>query len=275
MYMSRPYFAALKGHSTKADKPFGLVEEMLLRGIVWALVGAIFGALFVMLAEAVQTRLTSPFYIVLATIGAAALTSLFYGSMRLTVMVANFTFVAMLVHTWQGPETLSLEPLIFIGAGVGMAVGAAYGLKDKTSRIFCAEAKIIAGAVAGGVAGTLALSGSVLLGDAGYVALAMGIAPVGILAYILVARWFISRCHKLLPAVVDGTIVGLGVGAVTGLMFVVMAGTLDEGLFASLALQSYVAQVEANWGPTVIGCALTCFPVGVVRAIIKAPWYDM
>lgn len=259
----------------KANESTGLAEDMLLRGAVWGMIGAIFGALFVMFAEAIGFYLGSPYDIVLATVAAAALTSLFYGSMRLTVLVANFTFIAMLVYTWQAPSSLSLEPLVFIGAGVGIAVGAAYGLKDKASRVFCAEAKMIAGAVAGGVAGALALIVSYLFADLGHASLAMIVAPIGILAYILLARWFVSRCHRLLPAVVDGSIVGLGVGAVTGLMFVVMAGALDEGLLAADGLQRYAVSVEANWGSVILGCALTCIPVGVVRAVIKAPWYNL
>ncbi|MDJ0738758.1 MAG: hypothetical protein QNJ91_03515 [Gammaproteobacteria bacterium] len=251
-----------------------LAEEIILRGAVWSLIGVIFGSLFVLLAEALVARVPEPFDLVLATVGAAALTSLFYGSMRLTVMVANFTFIAMLVYTWQGPSTLDLMPLVFIGAGVGVAVGAAYGFKDKSSRVFCAEAKIIAGAVAGVVAGMLVLIGSLLFDGVTRETLAMVAAPVGVLAYISLAGWFISRCHHLLPTFVDGTVVGLGVGSVTGLVFLIMAGTLDSALLGSEALQRFVGRVEASWGSTVVACALACLPVGVVRAILRVPWYD-
>lgn len=259
----------------RARQAIVLTEDILMRGAVWALVGAIFGVLFIMFVEAFGMRVRAPYDSVLATIAAAALTSLFYGSMRLTVLVANFTFIAMLIYTSQGLSAISPEPLIFISAGVGVAVGAAYGLNDKASRVFCAEAKIIAGAVAGGVAGALVLLVTYLLGNLGSIRLAAIVAPVGILTYTLLARWFVSRCHHLLPAVIDGTIVGLGVGVATGLMFVVMAGALDEGLIASDGLQLYAAGVEAQWGEALFSCALACIPVGVFRALVRAPWYNM
>lgn len=269
------YQVFTKLNETQSDQDLGLAEDMLLRGVVWALVGAIFGMLFVLFVEVLSGRVMAPFDILLATVGGAAVTSLFYGSMRLTVLVANFTFMAMLVYTWLGPPTLSLMTLVFVGAGVGVTVGAAYGLNDKASRVFCAEAKIIAGAVAGGVAGALALVVWQLFPGLSYPTLAMLVAPVGILAYIMLARWFIARCHHLLPAVVDGIVVGLGVGAVTGLMFVVMAGALDGSLIGAEALRAYVGRVEANWGETILRCALCSIPFGFARAIIRAPWYNL
>ena len=138
-----------------SGKSYSLIEHALIRGVVWALIGAIFGSLFVMLAATANTHVVSPFDLLLATVAAAALTALFYGSMRLTVMVANFTFITMLVYSWTGPALLDLQPLVFMGGGVGIAVGVAYGYMDKRSRVFCAEAKIIAAIVAGSAVATL------------------------------------------------------------------------------------------------------------------------
>jgi hypothetical protein len=251
-----------------------LLEDVAVRGGVWSLIGLIFGSLFAILAEGAVGYLVAPFDLVLASAGAAALTSLFYGSMRLTVMVANFTFVAMLIYTWLGPAALGLGPLVFIGAGVGVAVGAAYGLKDKASRIFCAEAKIMAGTLAGLVAGMLALLLRLLFDDLPLTLVAMLVAPVAVLLYIVFADWFISHCHHLLPAYVDGMVVGFGVGGMTGLVFLIMAGALEPSLLDAEALRSFVARVEASWGLTAAGCALTCLLVGVTRALMRLPWYD-
>ena len=43
--------------------------------------------------------------------------------MRLTVTVANFNFIAMVAYSW-GNQQLSLEPLIYVGAFVGITVAA-------------------------------------------------------------------------------------------------------------------------------------------------------
>jgi hypothetical protein len=255
-------------------KRLSLQQEIALRGAVWALVGVIFGFLFILLLEFVRIFVEPPYGFALAAIGGAALTALFYGSMRLTVLVANFTFIGMLVYVWQGGTPLVVEPLVFVGAGVGLAVGALYGLKDKRSRVYCAEAKIIAGAVSGIVGGALAVSLAWLFPAIAPSVVGMAVAPVSVLAYVRLSGWFISRCQHFLPPFVDGAVVGLGVGSVTGLLFLIMAGTLDPNLLAGAELRAFVGRVEAAWGLTVLGCALVCFPIGAVRAWLGIPWYD-
>lgn len=250
-----------------------LFEDLLLRGVTWSIVGVIFGTLFVVLAEVLHLYLPARYGLLVAIIAAAALTSLFYGSMRLAVMVANFTFVATLVYTWQGAPYLGLEPLVFVGAGIGLAVGTAYGLYDKRSRVFCADAKIVAGAFAGAIGGLVALLASLWFEDLAYTWLGMAVAPFALLIYVSTAGWFIKRCHHLLPAAGDGAVVGLGVGTVTGLVFMIMAATLDPQLLDTPALNGYVERVEEVWVATVAGCALACFPIGAARTLLKVPWY--
>lgn len=250
-----------------------LFEEVLLRGVIWAMVGVIFGTLFVVLAEVIYLYLPTAYGLLAAIVAAAALTSLFYGSMRLAVMVANFTFVATLVYTWQGAPYLGLEPLVFVGAGIGLAVGVAYGLHDNRSRVYCADAKIVAGAFAGSLGGLLAVIGFLLFDGVSYTWLAMGVAPVALLIYVSTAGWFIKRCHHLLPAAGDGAVVGLGVGTITGLVFLIMAATLDPQLLGTAELTRYVARVEEVWMATVAGCALACFPIGAARTLLRVPWY--
>jgi len=251
------------------------VEATAFRGLVWALVGVIFALVFVVATEALRVTLASPYHLLVAAIAAAALTALFYGSMRLTVMTANFTFIAMLVYTWASQGLLALEPLVFVGGCVGVIVGTLYGWHDKKSRIFCAEAKIVAGIVAGLLAGLLAIVLTHFLPSMGYPWLTMIVAPSATLIYVTVAQWFVRRCHHWLPAVANGAIVGLGVGAVTGLFFMVMAGTLDSNLLASEALRAFVGRVETHWLGAVFGCAAVNFLVGAARSVMKVPWYNL
>jgi hypothetical protein len=251
------------------------VEETAFRGLVWALVGVIFALVFVVAAEALRTVVPVPFHILAAAVGAAALTALFYGSMRLTVMTANFTFIAMLVYTWASSGLLALEPLILVGAFVGVVAGTFYGWHDKKSRIFCAEAKVVAGVISGLLAGLLALGLIWLMPALEYPWLTMIVAPTGTLIYVTVAYWFVRRCHHWLPAIANGAIVGVGVGAVTGLFFMVMAGTLDPGLLATEGLRDFVGRVEQEWIGAVLGCAAINFVVGAVRSVMKVPWYNL
>lgn len=251
------------------------VSEILVRGAVWSMVGMVFGFLFVLFSALLEGSMGPALDLLLASTSAAAATALFYGSMRLTVLVANFTFIATLVYTWQGASRYGLEPLVSIGAGVGLAVGAAYGWKDMRSRVFCADAKVVAGVVTGASIGVLGMLLATLLPSVRSTWLMAALSPFAVLLYVRLAPWFISRCHKLLPATLDGALVGLGVGSVTGLMFLIMAASMDSQLLDACVLESFVRGVQADWGGTVVACALACFPVGAVRAAMRVPWYNM
>lgn len=258
--------------ATESTNP---VEEAAFRGLVWALVGVIFAMVFVVATEALRTVAEAPLHILFAAIGAAALTALFYGSMRLTVMTANFTFIAMLVYTWASHGLLSLEPLILVGGLVGIIVGTVYGWHDKKSRVFCAEAKVVAGVISGLLAGVIAILLTLAMPGLSIPWLTVVVAPVGTLIYVTVAHWFVRRCQHWLPAIANGAIVGLGVGAVTGLFFMVMAGTLDADLLASEDLRAFVGRVEGYWLNAVFGCAAVNFVVGALRSVMKVPWYNL
>ena len=173
------------------------LEQTVLRGAVWAFIGVFFGFIFVVLMAYLQGFATPSFQLLGATAGAAGLTALFYGSMRLTVMVANFTFIAMVFYTW-GNAQLTLEPLIYIGAIVGLVVGAVYGAKDKRSRVFCAEAKIVAGVFSGILASVLGLLAGFLFDGPLLPWAGIIVAPAATLIYVSSAYWFVDRCHRFL-----------------------------------------------------------------------------
>ena len=187
-------------------------------------------------------------------------------------MVANFTFIAMVVYTWGNPQP-TLEPLILVGGIIGVIIGAIYGHKDKQSRVFCADAKIVAGLYAGVLAAFLTYLMALLMKEGAYPWAAIIAAPVAILIYIASAHWFIKRCHHWIPPVGDGAIVGLGVGAATGLLFMIMAATLNPDLLQMGHHRSIVEGVQQFWAPTVLGTAGICFTIGVLRTVFKVRWY--
>jgi hypothetical protein len=249
--------------------------ETAVRGAIWALIGVIFGFLFVVIAELLADQVGPPYAVPAAIVLAAGLTSLFYGSMRLAVLVANLTFIAIMLFTWQSGGGATLDLLVFLGGGLGLAVGAAYGWYDKGSRVCCADAKTIAGLVAGGVAAMAVAPLALLVADIDGRWLAMIGAPLALLVYVSIARWFIDRCHGLFPPVVDGALVGLGVGVFIGLLCLIIAGALDAALLSEPAQQALVQRVEAAWPGTVFACAAACFPVGVLRSVLGVAWYDL
>lgn len=250
------------------------LEQTLLRGAIWAFVGVVFGFIFVVLAAYLQGFASPYFQLLGAAAGAAGLTALFYGSLRLTVMVANFTFIAMVFYTW-GNAQLTLEPLIYIGGLVGLVVGAVYGAKDKRSRVFCAEAKIVAGLFSGSLASLLGLLAGLFVDGPALPWVGIIVAPAATLIYVSLAYWFVDRCHRFLPPVLDGALVGLGVGSATGLLFMIMAGTLDPELLGMPYHQALVERVQSTWSGVVTGAAVVCCAVGVLRAVLKVRWYNL
>lgn len=251
------------------------IEDAAIRGLVWALIGGIFALVFVVLREAFRDALGPPVDVLAAAIAAAALTALLYGSMRLTVVAANLTFIAMLAFTWVRGAGLALEPLVLVGAVVGVAVGTLYGLLDKRSRIYCAEAKVVAGIVAGASAGAVAIVVARLNPDVSGTWLAIVVGPLGTLIYVNVASWFVRLCQHWLPAGANGALAGLGVGGFTGLFFMVLAGTLDPTWIVDPDRRDLVARVEAYWMNAVFACAAVSCLVGIARSLLRTPWYDL
>ena len=263
-------------HSPPLEQIDGLghLGMAALRGAIWAIIGVIFGFIFVALAESLRNVVPTPLHQILASVGSAALTALFYSSMRLTVMVANFTFIAMLAYMWGNVDSV-LESLVLIGAVVGLIVGALYGWQEKRSQICCADAKILAGLLAGVAASLFALILNLLFEELVYPNSAMAIAPMAILVYVTSAPWFVRRCQLIVPAVVDGAIVGLGVGGTTGFLFMLMAGSLDPHMLSVAHHLSLVERVQAVWLPIALGTAASCGAVGVMRSLLRVRWYDL
>ena len=261
-------------HTVQPNSRLMQLEQTALRAAVWAFVGIVFGFIFVVLSAYLEGVVHPALQLLGASTGAAGLTALFYGSMRLTVMVANFNFIAMVAYSW-GNQQLSLEPLVYVGAFVGITVGAIYGAKDKQSRVFCAEAKIVAGLLAGVLAAIPGLLPLLFIAGPERSWVAMLVAPAATLIYVSMAGWFVQRCHRFMPPVLDGALVGLGVGAATGLLFMIMAGTLDSGLLGSSYHQVVVERVQSTWVGTVAATALACSCVGVLRSLLNVRWYNL
>jgi len=252
----------------------GSLSESLFRGSIWALVGIIFGFIFVVLHEYFHDAGSLCLCYLYANVAAGALGALVYGSLRLTVIVASNALVVIIGYfLLMTPE--SSGPLIFVslGIGTGVIIGAIYAIQVRNSRVFRAEAKIIAGALAGLLASPFALLPSLFLGPIPFPWLTAILCPATGLIYVSIAPRLIRDCCHFLRPSADGAVVGGGVGGTMGLLFWLMTGTIDGGLAPQYA--SFVAGVADHWPLAVIGASASAFVGGVLRSALGSEWYDL
>jgi len=245
----------------------------LVRGAVWAVIGLIYGFVFVLIRAAVPAGLFPMSELVLPAVGTTAFGALLYGSMRLTVIVAIYAIVAVVVAFLFIGRPTHLPSLLVVGGVAGVVVGVWFGWHVKNSFIYRADAKIIAGAVAGLLAST-AVVVPALLG----VPLPLGLemlllAPLSGLLYVGLAPHCVCRLSHLLPPVGDGAVVGLGVGLLMAVLFWIMSGTLEGHLPATE--QAFVDDLVGQWPLAALAAAAGAFMAGSLRAILGVRWYDL
>ncbi len=256
------------------------INDLGVRGLAWIFVGVIYAFIFVAVAESTRTVIGSPANFLLAALAASTLTALFYGSMRLVVLIANVILIATLLFLLLGRDSgwLTLPLLILIPALLGMLIGAVYGWRDRRSNVCCADAKTVAGLFTGALTALLAALVFALFGSSDslvYPWLVMCLAPLAGALYVSTACWFVQRLENLLPPIGDGALVGLGVGAITGLLFVVIATNFEPDITGHGQPLSFIANLHQVLGPTLLGTAASCFALGVARALLRLPWYRL
>jgi hypothetical protein len=178
--------------------------------------------------------------------------------------------VAILFVTYSGTPTLGL--FVATGAGIGLLVGMIYGRYVSSSRVYRADAKILAGVFAGAIASLSALIPAVFFEPLPDFMLAMILCPLTGMLYMAVLPWFIHRYSDLLPPIADGGLVGGGAGALMGLLFAMMLGT-REG-YLNPADEQQVSTILSAWPAAALGGALGAFLVGAGRSFFKMPWGD-
>jgi len=248
-------------------------EEGLLRGFIWAYVGGVFGAVFLGLLRIIELLDLPLLPEVPAAAAAGAVSALFYGSMRLAVLaamagtVASFGFLALM--------TTAVAPVVmaFTSGFAGLLLGAFYGRFVRSSRVFRADAKTLAGLLAG-VFGALVLLGiGSVFGQLPLWATTAILCPTIGLIYILIAPWFVRHFHNLLPPVGDGALVGAGVAAFVGLAVWVMVGQINPqvtGPYAEMARHILDRLPEAAAG-AMAGAALA----GFLGGLAGRKWQDL
>ena len=266
--MSSPAMLANLAVSTSSER------SVLARIGVWMLLSTIYGFLFTCLSTAlpVETRGITIGLVVPAT-AAAAWVALIYGSMRLTVLGGLYAMIAVILcFLFEGAPAI-LRDLLIAGGFTGAGVGALYGIRVRDSRVFRADAKTLAGACAGLLASS-AVALPAALGTALPLPLqTLILCPLTGLLYLGVAPGCVARFSRLLPRVGDGILVGMAAGALMGLAFWVMAGTLGGNL--SLPDQGFVDGLLVAWPGATGAAALGGLMVALGRAALRIRWYDL
>ncbi len=252
-----------------------LLKDTLLRGVIWGFVGVIYGFLFLMLNEYLRGSMHDGLRIVVATIGASALTALFYGSMRLVVIVANVVFIATLMFIAVTTFQVKLEHLVLLGGALGLITGAIYGWLEIHSHVFRADGKLVAGLFSSILAVPLLLMPVLWFDEVPYPWSVMMLAPVVTLIYVSIAHWFVKRCCNILTPPGDGALVGLGVGASIGMLFMIMAGKFSPELLGLTHLGPFIDRIHANAVDVMLGAGFICFWVGFFRGVLRVRWYDL
>jgi len=253
------------------DKRYPRPHEILYRGLVWAFVGALYAAMFVPVFEVTNNVL--PFWIapVFATIAATAGGALVYSSAQLAIQTAIFSNIAVFAYLLsQGVVVSPLGPTL-VGAGVGTVTGGVYGLLVKESKIYRAEAKLMAGIVAGGAASIIGLVWVVIVDDKLVWLIAL-LAPMSGMIYLKLTASFVERFSDVLPPVGDGAVAGLVIGAFVG---------FGLWLGGAIALEKVVPEWHATFdrikdiGLLAIAVAsVTTFVMGMVKTALRLNWGD-
>ena len=248
-------------------------RSTLLRSVIWAMTGLSYGFVFLFLFFALERHLPLPWLYLTVAMGTGGVAALLYGSLRLSLLVFIYSGVAAIGYLVYAGHGASLTTLISLGGITGMAVGIGYGLMAKDSRIHCAEAKVIAGALAGALASLIPLALMLLQGELSLPFAAFVLCPATGLIYAAIVRWFLKICSHYLPASVNGAIVGIGAGSVSSLIMWVIFSSLSDHW--TLENQVYAARIVELW-PSVVATAMAGgFLAGLFRAGIGAKWLDI
>lgn len=248
--------------------------EAAVRSVIWGFVGALYGMLFVAATELSRIHLPQIDPMIPAGVVATGLGALIYGSMRLAVIVAALCSMSSVFFLIDSGGTI--EPLrmtLAIGL-LGAVIGAFYGCLARRSRVYRADAKLLAGLFAGCV-GSLILYfimelAQFPLSPAWQVAI---LCPATGLVYTQVIEGFLRLFENSLPTAGDGALVGLAVASFIGFGLWLVAGYVTPEMagqhtrLASAILQGLPTSVIAGLTGGALG--------GFLGGLAGKEWQDL
>jgi hypothetical protein len=243
--------------------------EIFYQGIMWSFVGALYAAIFIPVFEVVQN--VSPLWIaaICATLAATAGGALVYSSSQLALLVAlssNFAVFGYLLYS--GEIASPLAPMS-VGACIGAVVGGLYGQFVKESRIYRAEAILLAGVSVGAVVSLISLIWTLVF-NASLTVLVMVLAPVSGLIYERIVDGFIQRYSDILPPAADGAVAGIVIGGLIGFGLWFMGGIALEN--ASLQWRDTIQKIADSTHIAIAAAAASTLILGMLNAAIRSKY---
>ena len=253
-------------HANQVTEKKRLVwHEVLFRGVIWSLVGALYAAVFVPVFEVLTGTLPVWLALGVASVAATAGGALVYSSAQLAFQVAVISNVAVFGYTLVGGATIAPLAPVTVGAGAGAAVGALYGLLVKKSKIYRADARLLSGIVAGGTLSVIGIAW-VLLFEGNLILLVALLAPLSGLIYERIVNKFVHHFSDMLPAFADGAVAGAVIGGLLGLGLWVMGGAVLENVSAQWL--GVIKQI-AYYAPLAIAAAAgSTFVAGMLDKLV-------
>jgi hypothetical protein len=248
-------------------------KEALIRGLIWAFIGTLYGLLFVffwVLANDWHHQV-NPYFIsgVLAgTIGA-----LIYSSMRLAVLMAIIvTPIATLLLLIADGRMDPITVMMIVGLAGGI-IGGLYGRYSKASRVYRADAKVLTGFCSGFLVslGYLIVAGSTQ--DLALIWVIGLMCPLTGWLYVLFVPAFLKQFDSLLPSEGDGALVGIGVSVFISLLIFVMLNSINTDSAGAYLAQ--VEQIQALLPQAVLGGLSGGGIAGLISGLLFKHWQDL
>ncbi len=248
-------------------------QEALTRAMIWAIIGSLYGMIFIFFYNLSQhwSLPLSPLFFS-ATL-AATIAALIYSSMRLAVIVSLIASMVCLFYVVANGEQISLSSMMLVTAIAGAITGGIYGAKAKSSRVFRADAKTLAGVSSGALVAILIVIVSALIPAISLsIIIAVSCLLTGAL-YVTLVPFFVRRYHELLPPVGDGAMVGAGASVFIALLFFV----LISGVTPEMAgpLQPLTEQIRNTFFGAALGGMLGGAISGFLSGMMLTRWQDL
>lgn len=248
-------------------------KEALVRGVIWAFIGILYGMLFVFFAELGKewNLPMHPYFfsgVLAGTIGA-----LIYSSMRLAVLLAIIISPVCLLYFIFSSGPFLPSELLKIVIPAGTLIGALYGLLSKSSRVYRADAKMFTGFSAGFLAALVYLILSELIRDVPLgIIVAVMCAVTGWL-YVLFVPTFIRFLDNLLPPIGDGALAGASVAIFLAVSFFIMITSISTGPEAQQL--PLIQQIHERLPQAVTGGMLGGALGGFLSGLFLTKWQDL
>jgi hypothetical protein len=249
------------------------LKEALIRSVIWAFIGLLYAMLFVLFVALAEHWQLPANPVALAAILAATFGALIYSSMRLAVLMTVIVSPVSIFYFILAPWPVNLPSLLLIVTAIGALIGGLYGIFSRSSRIYRADAKTLAGFCAGWLASLCYLLFSWLFTDPQLPMTVAFMCPLSGLLYVWMAPSFIKYYDDILPTLGDGLMVGAGVSAFISLTFFLLISSVDSNVAGSLlpALERMQEILPLSLLGGIVGGGLA----GVVSGLLLTQWQDL